>query len=61
MKSIADQLKDARKASGMTQLELYEKSRITPYTISQIENGKGGATVDTIQKLQKALNIKFEI
>lgn len=60
-KSIGKQLQDARGEKGWTQLELYEKSRITPYTISQIENEKGGATIDTIQKLQTALGIKFDI
>ena len=61
IKTIGQQLKEAREKSGMTQLELYEKSRITPYTISQLENGRASANTDTIQKLQKALGIKFEI
>ena len=60
-KSIGKQLSEAREAKGWTQLKLYEESRITPYTISQLENDKGGATIDTIVKLQTALGIKFEI
>lgn len=60
-KSIGEQLKEAREKAGLTQLELYEKSKITPYTISQLENGKEGVNLDTILKLQKALNIKFSI
>lgn len=60
-KPFAEQLRDAREKAGLTQLQLWERSTITPYTISQLENGRQGFNIDTLQKLQKALNIKFDI
>lgn len=60
--TIGEQLKQARAAKGMTQIELYEKSRVSLFTISQLENGRAlNASTHTIRGLQYALDIKFEI
>lgn len=60
--TIGEQLKRARTERGMTQIELYEKSRVSLFTISQLENGRAqNASTHTIRGLQYALGVVFEI
>lgn len=60
--SLGDQLKQARIGAGMTQIELFEKSRVSLYTISQLENNHvHNVNTHTLRGLQYALNITFEI
>lgn len=62
MKSIAEQLKEARLSSKLTQRELAEKAFITLDTINRIEKQRTQSIyVHTLQQLQKALNIQFVI
>lgn len=60
--TIGDQLKAARMASGLTQAELWERSRVSMFTISQLEQNRAyNASTHTIRALQFALDITFEI
>jgi transcriptional regulator with XRE-family HTH domain len=60
--SLGDQLKRAREAAGMTQIELFEKSRVSLFTISQLENNHTkNVSTHTLRGLQYALGIVFEI
>ncbi len=60
--TIGDQLKTARMAAGLTQVELWERSRVSVFTISQLEKNKAyNASTHTIRALQFALNITFDI
>ncbi len=62
MKSIAEQLKDARVANKLTQQQLADKAFLTLDTINRIEKQRTLYTyVHTLQQLQKALNIQFYI
>lgn len=60
--TIGDQLKSARMSANLTQMELWERSRVSVFTISQLEKNKAyNASTHTIRALQYALNITFEI
>lgn len=60
--SLSSQLKIARKKSGLTQNELKDICGISTFTISGIERGTiESVTTYTLQKLQKALEFKFEL
>ena len=56
IKSQGDTLRDMRKAAGLTQQQLAEKSGISVTTISRYEDGLRINTVDTITQLLRALN-----
>lgn len=60
--TLGDQLKAARTDAGLTQVELWEKSRVSVFTISQLELNKVyNASTHTLRALQYALGIVFEI
>lgn len=60
-KSIGDQIRDARKAKGLTQKELGEMLRIGEPTVNKYESGKQNPTVETLFKIAEALNLKLKI
>lgn len=60
--TIGEQLKQARLSAGMTQAELFEKSRVSLFTISQMETGRANnVSTHTIRALQYALEMTFDI
>ena len=52
-----EQLRAARSMAGITQAELAERSGVSLPTIKRLELGQGplGVRLDTLQKLQRAL------
>ena len=60
MQTIGDQIRTIRKALGMTQDQLAERSRLTQSVIAGIETGRrGNPSFATITKLAEALNCTF--
>ena len=55
--SLAGRLAWYRRAQGLSQRELAKRVGISKATILNIEHGKTGMRVDTMQKLAKALGI----
>ncbi|ADB41295.1 helix-turn-helix domain-containing protein [Spirosoma linguale] len=53
------QIRDARKAKGLTQKELAEKLGVSESTVNQYESGKQNLTIDTLVKIANALGMKF--
>ncbi len=53
----SNKIKELRKAAGMTQVELAEKSNIPQSYISRLENGEHSPTAKTISKIAKALGV----
>jgi transcriptional regulator with XRE-family HTH domain len=49
-----------RRASGLTQEELAERSDLAVATIASIEQGKRWARLTTLQRLAKALRVKTD-
>lgn len=48
---------DARKASGLTQKQLAEKTSIAQADISKLENGKANPSLRTLQRLAEGTGI----
>jgi transcriptional regulator with XRE-family HTH domain len=61
--TIGEQLQAQRKKTGLTQVALFEKSRISTFTISGLESGRiTEVSTHVIRQLSKALNqYKFEL
>jgi transcriptional regulator with XRE-family HTH domain len=57
-KVIAKRIKQYRKQSGLTQAGLAEKAGVASTTIARVERGDNQASLPTIEKLAKALEIK---
>lgn len=53
-------LKQARLRKGWTMRDLEEQSKVTIKTISRLENGKQPASVKTVSRLAKALEVEIE-
>lgn len=62
--TIMQAMIDARKASGMTQKQLAEKTGINQADISKLEHGNANPSLRTLQRLAKGmgkrLTIRFE-
>ena len=55
--TIAERIKTARKAAGLTQNELGERMSVSGAAIGQYESGKRVPKVDTLQRIANALDI----
>lgn len=54
---VGEHLRMIRESKGLNQEELAEKAGIARARISEIENGKGNATLGTLEKVMDALEI----
>lgn len=54
---VGEHLRMIREAKGINQEELAEKAGIARARISEIENGRGNATLATLEKVMDALEI----
>lgn len=55
------ELKHRRIALGMTQREVAEKAGMTPQSIIEIEKGRRGMSLETLERLCKVLEIKINL
>lgn len=55
------QIRDAREAVGMTQLQLAEMTSVKREHISNIEHGKNSPAVNIVTDIAKALNTAFQV
>ena len=60
MSQVSGMVKDHRKASGLTQLELAEIAGVGKTTVFDIEKGKETVRFINLTKVLDALNIKIE-
>lgn len=56
--NIGNKLKRARMEQGLTQEELAERAGIRANYYAKIERGEINTTIDTLQKIASALNVK---
>ena len=54
---VGKRIRELRKARGMTQAELAEAAELEVETISRLEGGTRGATVDSVNRIAQALGI----
>lgn len=52
---------DARKASGLTQKDLSEKTGIAQGDISKLENGNANPSLKTLQRLAEGMGMKLKL
>lgn len=55
---LAQNLRAARRATGLTQQQLAEAAEISFSTLQRIERAEGAASIDKVEALAKALHIK---
>lgn len=60
-KQLGHAIKLARMRKGLTQRELASMSGVWQETISKVENGLGGAKIDTIFSLLAALDLELSV
>ena len=58
---IGQRLQESRKAKGMTQQDVADKSGVTRTTVSKIEAGRFNAGVDIVDKLARAMGASLDI
>lgn len=59
--AIIQAIIDARKASGLTQKELSEKTGIAQSDISKLENGSANPSIKTLQRLAAGMGMTVKI
>ena len=59
--SIIQAILDARKASGLTQKDLAERTGIAQADISKLENGNANPSLRTLQRLANGLGMKLKL
>lgn len=57
---LGRRIKELRKMRGLSQEELSEKVDIDPKHLSRIEVGRGFPSLDTLEKIAKALNVEMK-
>lgn len=59
--AIIQAMINARKASGLTQKELAEKTGIAQGDISKLENGSANPSIRTLQRLAAGMGMKLQL
>lgn len=53
---VANLIREARKAKGLTQKELGERLGLSKNTVTEYEDGKQNLTIETLNKISNALD-----
>lgn len=59
--AIIQAMIDARKASGLTQKELAERTGIAQGDISKLENGSANPSIRTLRRLAAGMGMKLQL
>lgn len=59
--SIIQAMLDARKAAGMTQKDLADRTGIAQADISKLENGNANPSLRTLQRLADGMGMKLKV
>lgn len=59
--SLAERVAYLRKKRSLTQAEVAKLTKLSQSTITQIENGKKDPSIETVQKLAKALDVHVAV
>lgn len=54
-------LKESRVAAGLSLADMEERTGISKSSLSQLENGKGNPTIETLERIAKAIGVKLTI
>ena len=58
LQTIGRKLREAREKQHLTQVEVAEKADISTNHYAQIERGEANASIETLEDILKALNVK---
>ena len=58
LQTIGRKLREAREKQHLTQVEVAEKADISTNHYAQIERGEANASIETLENILKALNVK---
>lgn len=58
LQTIGRKLREAREKQHLTQAEVTEKADISTNHYAQIERGEANASIETLENILKALNVK---
>jgi transcriptional regulator with XRE-family HTH domain len=58
---VGQQIREARKAKGLTQMDLGKILGVSKVTINGYEKGKQNLTIETLEKITKALGFELNI
>jgi len=58
---VGERIRAYRKRSGLTQEALAEKADLHHTYIGQLERGEKNATLETVEKIARALDLPFEV
>lgn len=58
---VGELIRETRKAKGLTQKELGEMMGVTEATASRMENGSQNLTLETLERLSVAFQVKVSI
>ncbi|QDK79558.1 helix-turn-helix transcriptional regulator [Spirosoma sp. KCTC 42546] len=58
---VGQLIRDTRKAKGLTQKEIGKKMGITEASFNRYENGVANLSLETVQKIAEALNLKARL
>jgi len=56
---VTSALKEAREAAGMSLQDVSDASGITKANLSLLENGKGNPTIETLERIAKAIDAEI--
>jgi transcriptional regulator with XRE-family HTH domain len=57
MRGLADDLVTWRKLRGLTQAQLADRAGVSRDTLSRLENGTGGVSLETLVRILRALGL----
>jgi len=58
---VGERIRAYRKNAGLTQEALAEKAEVHHTYIGQLERGEKNATLETVEKIARALDLPFEV
>lgn len=59
LEKFGKKVRELREKKGMTQEDLAYKADLSVYYVSRIERGKANVSLETVEKIQKALQFKI--
>jgi transcriptional regulator with XRE-family HTH domain len=60
LKTVGDNIRQQRKAAGLTQEKLAELAELAPRVIQKIEAGQITILISTLRRIRKAIGCKYE-
>lgn len=58
---IGEQVRERRKALGISQRDLSELAGVSLHTLSDLESGKGNPTIATLERVLRPLGMRLSI